>query len=201
MFLVPMSTPGIEVRPLRQMTGGASFTEVFLNEVVLDDGLRLGERGGGWKVATAALAGERKAVGDRSHDTNCRALTLLRTLAERTGQAGDPEVREDWARLYSRLRVARFQQQRMQQLPEASLTGAERAIDKLLLATNQKLLGELAAELLGPAFIADTQQWGTFSWNRWLMGSLGYRIAGGTEEILKTMLAERVLALPREPKP
>jgi acyl-CoA dehydrogenase len=201
MFLVPMGTPGIEVRPLRQMTGGASFTEVFLSGVVLDDRLRLGARGGGWKVATAALAGERKAVGDRSHDANSRALTLLRTLATRTGQAGDPQVREDWARLYSRLRVARFQQQRMQQLPEASLTGAERAMDKLLLATNQKLLGELAAELLGPAFTADTREWGTFNWNRWLMGSLGYRIAGGTEEILKTMLAERVLALPREPRP
>ncbi|HTK61000.1 MAG TPA: acyl-CoA dehydrogenase family protein [Pseudonocardia sp.] len=201
MFLVPMDTPGIEVRPLRQMTGGASFTEVFLNDVVLDDHLRVGERGGGWKVATAALAGERKAVGDRSHDANSRALTLLRTLASRTGQSGDAEIRDEWARLYSRLRVARFQQQRMQQIPEQKLSGAERAMDKLLLATNQKLLGELAAELLGPAFIADPGDWGTFNWNRWLMGALGYRIAGGTEEILKTMLAERVLALPREPKP
>jgi len=109
-------------------------------------------------------------------------------------------VRDAWADLHSRLQVARFQQQRMQALPEASLSGAERAMDKVLLAGNQKRIGDLAAELLGPAFVADTGQWGTFNWNRWLMGSMGYRIAGGTEEILKTMLAERVLGLPREAK-
>jgi alkylation response protein AidB-like acyl-CoA dehydrogenase len=201
MFLVPMDAPGVEVRPLRQMTGGASFTEVFLSDVVLDDGLRLGDEGAGWRVATAALAGERKTVGDRSHDTNARAMELLRTLAGRSGQAGDPRVRDEWARVYTGLQVARFQQQRMQAAPEGSLSGAERAMDKIMLATNQRLIGELAGQLLGPAFVADTGEWGTFNWNHWLMGSLGYRIAGGTEEVLKSMLAERVLGLPREPKP
>jgi acyl-CoA dehydrogenase len=88
----------------------------------------------------------------------------------------------------------------MQALPDSALGGAERAVDKLLLTTNLRLIGELAAELLGPAFVADTGAWGSFGWNRWMMGALGYRIAGGTEEILKTMLAERVLALPREPR-
>ena len=200
MFLVPMDASGIEVRPLRQMTGGASFTEVFLSNVVLDDALRLGDEGAGWRVATAALAGERKAVGDRSHDMNARAMTLLRTLAQRSGQAADPVVRDQWAWLHSRLQVARFQQQRMQALPETALSGAGRSMDKILLATNQRLIGELAAQLLGPAFVADTGDWGTFNWNRWLMGALGYRIAGGTEEVLKTMLAERVLELPREPR-
>lgn len=201
MFLVPMAAPGIEVRPLRQMTGGASFTEVFLSGVELDDSLRLGAEGAGWTVATAALAGERRGVGDRSHETNARAVELLRTLARRTGRDADPLVRDEWVRTYGRLRLARFQQQRMLALPEGSLSGAERAMDKILLADNQRLIGELAARLLGPAFVADTGEWGTFNWNRWLMGSLGYRIAGGTEEVLKIMLAERVLGLPREPKP
>jgi alkylation response protein AidB-like acyl-CoA dehydrogenase len=149
-------------------------------------------------VATAALAGERRAVGDRSHEANARAMALLRTLAQRSGRASDPALRDAWAALHARLAVARFQQQRMQAIPEDRLAGAERAIDKVLLATNQKLIGDLAAQLLGPAFAADTGDWGTFQWNRWLMGSMGYRIAGGTEEILKTMLAERVLGLPRE---
>jgi acyl-CoA dehydrogenase len=198
MFLVPMHSPGIDVRPLRQLTGGASFCETFLTDVLLDDALRLGEQGAGWRVATAALAGERRAVGDRSHEANARAMALLRTLAQRSGRASDPAVRDAWAALHARLAVARFQQQRMQAIPEGGLTGAERAIDKVLLATNQKLIGDLAAQLLGPAFAADTGDWGTFQWNRWLMGSMGYRIAGGTEEILKTMLAERVLGLPRE---
>ncbi|WP_019876027.1 acyl-CoA dehydrogenase family protein [Sporichthya polymorpha] len=200
MFLVPMDAPGIEVRPLRQMTGGASFCEVFLSDVRLDDALRLGEPGSGWKVATSALAGERRAVGDRSHEMNARAMALLATLAQRTGRADDPAVRDAWVALHSRLQIARFQQQRMQATDERTLTGAERAIDKVLLAANYKLIGDLAAELLGPAFVADTGEWGTFTWNRWLMGSMGYRIAGGTEEILKTMLAERVLGLPREPQ-
>ena len=63
------------------------------------------------------------------------------------------------------------------------------------------MLGDLAADLLGPRFTVDTGEWGTFAWHKWRMGALGYRIAGGTEEILKTLIAERVLGLPREPKP
>jgi len=73
-------------------------------------------------------------------------------------------------------------------------------MDKIMLTTNMRLIGELAAELLGTDFVADNGGWGTFAWNRWMMGALGYRIAGGTEEILKTMLAERVLTLPRDRK-
>ena len=194
MFLVPMDAAGVEVRPLRQMTGGASFTEVFLSGVRISDALRVGDEGAGWKVATGALAGERRAVGDRSHEMNARALNLLRTVVD------EPLAREDWIRLYSRLRIARSQQQRSQQQRATDLGGAERAIDKLLLTTNMRLIGELAQNLLGPAFAADTGAWGTFGWNRWMMGALGYRIAGGTEEILKSMLAERVLQLPREPR-
>lgn len=200
MFLVPMSAPGIDVRPLRQMTGGASFTEVFLDEVVVSDDMRLGEAGGGWKVATTALAGERKAVGDRTHEITDRAIGMLRELAVRGGRFDDPLVRQDWARIYSRLRIARFQQQRIHAVPDSQLSGAERGIDKLLVSANLRMLGEVASEILGPRFVADTGEWGTFNWNKWMMGALGYRIAGGTEEILKSMLAERVLMLPKEPK-
>ncbi|MBB6376332.1 acyl-CoA dehydrogenase [Pseudonocardia eucalypti] len=197
MFVVPMDAPGVRVVPLRQLTGGTSFTEVFLTDVRVSDEHRIGAPGEGWRVATGALAGERRAVGDRWHERNARALELLRGLAERTGRWEDPLARQEWARLYSRLRIARFQQERMQQV---ALGGAERAVDKLLLSTNLRLVGELAAELAGPAFTADTGEWGHYGWNRWLMGALGYRIAGGTEEILKTMLAERVLGLPKEPR-
>lgn len=200
MFLVPMRSPGIEVRPLRQMTGGASFTEVFLDDVAVPDRLRLGDEGTGWAVATRALAGERKAVGDRSHELTDRAIDLLRELAIRTGVIDDPHVRDEWARVYANLRIARFQQRRIQALPESALSGAERGIDKLLVSTNLRDIGALAATILGPDFVADTGAWGTFGWNKWMMGALGYRIAGGTEEILKSMLAERVLMLPREPK-
>jgi acyl-CoA dehydrogenase len=200
MFIVPMRSAGVLVRPLRQMTGGASFCEVFLDDVVVPDSLRVGEAGSGWTVAADTLAHERRATGDRSHEIVARATELLWILAMRTGRDRDPLVRDAWARLSANVRAARFQQQRMQATPEAVLTGAERAMDKLLLVNNLRAIGALALDLLGPRFVAETGEWGTFNWNRWLMGSLGYRIAGGTDEVLRTMLAERVLGLPREPK-
>jgi acyl-CoA dehydrogenase len=198
MFVVDMSAPGIDVRPLRQMTGGASFTEVFLDSVEVPDGAVVGAVGGGWSVATRALAGERKAVGDRTHEVTDRAIGLLRELARRTGRDGDPIVRQESARVYSRLRIARFQQQRVQAIPESELTGVERAVDKLLVSSNLRALGDLAATILEQDLVVNTGQWGTFGWTKWIMGAFGYRIAGGTEEILKTMLAERGLMLPRE---
>jgi alkylation response protein AidB-like acyl-CoA dehydrogenase len=200
MFIVPMDTPGIEVRKLRQMTGGASFCEVFLDNVVISDALRVGEPGSGWSVATNTLAHERQATGDRSHELVARATELLWILARRKGRDTDPLVRDAWAKLYTNVRAARFQQERMQETPERVLTGAERAMDKLLLVANLRAIGALALELLGASFVADTGEWGTYNWNKWLMGSLGYRIAGGTDEVLRNLLGERILGLPREPK-
>jgi alkylation response protein AidB-like acyl-CoA dehydrogenase len=171
---------------------------VFLDQVELPAAAVLGEVGGGWRVATTALSGERKAVGDRTHEITDRALGLLRELALRTGRMSDPQVRQQWSRVYTQLRIARFQQQRVQTGDPARLSGAERAIDKLLVSGNLRALGELAATILGQQLVADTGEWGTFAWNKWIMGAFGYRIAGGTEEILKTLLAERVLALPKE---
>ena len=75
---------------------------------------------------------------------------------------------------------------------------AEDGLDKLLVSSNLRALGDLAATILGQEFVVNTGQWGTFDWTKWMMGAFGYRIAGGTEEILKTMLAERGLMLPRE---
>jgi acyl-CoA dehydrogenase len=197
MMVVPMNAGGVDVRPLRQMTGGASFCEVFLDGVEVPDSAVVGGVGAGWKVATNALAGERKAVGDRTHEVNDRALRILGELAVGSGRIADPLVRQEWSKVYTQLRIARFQQQRIRSLPEAELSGAERAIDKLLVASNMRKLGELAATILGQELTVDSGQWGTFAWNKWIMGALGYRIAGGTEEILKTLLAERVLVLPK----
>jgi alkylation response protein AidB-like acyl-CoA dehydrogenase len=73
-------------------------------------------------------------------------------------------------------------------------------MDKLLLVGNLRAIGALALELLGASFAADTGEWGTYNWNKWLMGSLGYRIAGGTDEVLRNLLGERILGLPREPR-
>jgi alkylation response protein AidB-like acyl-CoA dehydrogenase len=161
MLLVPMDAPGVEVRPLRQLTGGASFTEVFLDDACVPDELRVGDVGEG-----------------------CNR---------------EPLVRAALADLALRLEVARHHQLRLQAIPPEELRGPERAVDKLLLADNLRRIGEAAALVLGPSFAADTGEWGTFAWSRWLLGATGYRLGGGTDEILKSMIGERLLGLPKEP--
>jgi acyl-CoA dehydrogenase len=199
MFVVPMDAPGVEVRPLRQLTGGASFTEVFLEDVFLTDDLRVGDAGEGWRVAVSTLTAERTSTGDRSHGMTKRAAELLRALAVRTGANEVPRHRQALADMYVRLEVARCYQRRLQAMPPDALRGPERAVDKLLLADNLRRLGEAAAAILGPAVCADTEEWGTYAWARWILGATGYRLGGGTDEILKTMIGERLLGLPREP--
>ena len=199
MFLVPMNTAGIEIRPLRQMTGGASFNEVFLDGVRVSDGCRVGAAGEGWGVTVSALTAERGAVGHRSHSQTARALGLLRAWVQRSGQSGDPLLRQQLADLEVRLRIARYHQQRMQAVPPEQLVGPEGAIDKLMVSANLTRLGEAAGALLGPRLITDTGEWGTFAWAALLLGAPGMRLGGGTDEVLKTVLAERLLGLPREP--
>jgi alkylation response protein AidB-like acyl-CoA dehydrogenase len=83
-------------------------------------------------------------------------------------------------------------------MPAEAVRGPERAIDKLMLADTLRRLGEAAAGILGPAVCADTGEWGTYAWSRWILGATGYRLGGGTDEVLKTMIAERLLGLPRD---
>jgi alkylation response protein AidB-like acyl-CoA dehydrogenase len=199
MFLVPMDRAGVEVRPLRQMTGGASFNEVFLDGVRLSDDLRVGGIGEGWRVAIDALTAERGSVGHRSHAQTARALGLLRALASREGLGADPLVRQRLAGLEIHLRVARCHQLRMLAVPPDRLRGPEGAIDKLLLTANLGRLSEAASALLGPRLIADSGEWGTFAWGSLVLGAPGMRLGGGTDEVLRNLLAERLLGLPREP--
>jgi len=198
-FLVPMRADGLDVRPLRQLTGGASFTEVFLDDVVVDDSRRVGDVGGGWRVAVSTLAAERTSTGDRSHGMTARAFGLLRTLAQRERRSSDPIVRQTLADLEIRLRVARYHQQRMQAVPPEKWRGPERVLDKLMLSDNLERIGRAAGDLLGPRLTADDGQWGTFAWRSWVLGAPGYRLGGGTDEVLKTMVGERLLGLPKEP--
>jgi alkylation response protein AidB-like acyl-CoA dehydrogenase len=198
-FLVPMHASGVEVRSLRQLTGGASFTEVYLDDVAVDDARRVGDVGAGWGVAVSALTAERGSTGDRSHAMTGRAVSLLRALATRDDTRTDPIVRQSLADLEIRLRVASFHQRRMQAVPPDALRGPERALDKLMLSDNLERIGRAAASLLGPRLTADTGEWGTYAWRSWVLGAPGYRLGGGTDEVLKTMIAERLLGLPKEP--
>jgi alkylation response protein AidB-like acyl-CoA dehydrogenase len=198
-FLVPMDLAGVEVRRLRQLTGGASFSEVFLDNAVVPDELRVGGVGDGWAVALSTLAAERQSTGDRSHALTARGLAMLVALADRLDLRAAPVHRQRLADLAVRLRVAAYHQQRMESRPAGEPKGPERALDKLLLAANLARIGQVASGLLGARLTADTGEWGTFAWGSWILGATGYRLGGGTDEILRTMIGEQLLGLPREP--
>ncbi|MGW2615660.1 acyl-CoA dehydrogenase family protein [Streptomyces sp. NPDC001500] len=199
-FLVPMDATGVDVRPIRQMSGGASFNEVFLGGVRVPDRLRIGRPGQGWEVATTTLAFERTASGGgnrRKGGTFADVLALARSL----GRASDPLVRQRLADLYVRAalraatvdRVARTSAAGGRPGPEASLT-------KLMASDLLTRTGEVAAELMGARISADTGEAGAFAWAQHLLGAPGYRLAGGTDQIQRNLIGERVLKLPPEPR-
>jgi alkylation response protein AidB-like acyl-CoA dehydrogenase len=197
-FLVPLDAPGVEVRPIRQMTGGASFNEVFLSDVRIADDLRLGEVGEGWRVALTTLGFERN--GGSQHGSPGGSFRRLRALAEHLDLAGDPVVRQELAAVYANTRILGFLNERVRGAVRAGQgVGPEGSIRKLLWTQTLTRTGETAARLLGPRILADTGEWGTYAWTEHLLGAPGYRIAGGSDEIQRSIIAERVLGLPREP--
>jgi alkylation response protein AidB-like acyl-CoA dehydrogenase len=198
-FVVDMHAPGVEVRPLRQMTGGASFNEVFLSGVAVPDADRLGEVGEGWKVAMTTLMHERSAMGHSAFG----GVGLLRTdrliaLMRHTGADRDPVARQRFADLFIQLRAARYNQLRLgAQVKAGRAPGPELSMTKLALSANFLRLSEFAGSLLGPKVVADAGEWGTYAWTSVILGAPGYRLGGGADQILKNILAERVLGLPR----
>jgi alkylation response protein AidB-like acyl-CoA dehydrogenase len=193
-FLIPLDTPGVRIRPIRQMSGGSSFSEVFLTDVRIPDELRLGAVGQGWKVALTTLGFERGGSGERGVGGSWeRLLGLARWL----GRTGDPVVRQQLASVYIHQRVRRMNAARAAAAAAAGQPpGPEGSIGKLLWVTGMTEIGQVAASLLGARLTADTGEWGTFAWNDHILGAPGYRIAGGSDEIQRNIIAERVLGLP-----
>lgn len=201
-FLVDMRAPGVEVRPLRQMSGGAEFNEVFLTDVRIPDEHRLGEVDGGWTVALTTLMNERATVGGRSGNSVAAAMSVefLTTLARVHGRDTDAATRRDLAELFANQAATRYlNRQATQRLRAGGQPGPEGSISKLMYSANFSRATTIASEILGPKLVADTGEWGTFSWGEALLSAPALRILGGTEEIMKNILAERVLGLPKEP--
>ena len=195
-FLVPMDAPGVSVRPIRQMTGGASFNEVYLDGVVVEDANRLGPVGEGWRVTLSVLAAERLDSGSLGLANADRAIALAGHLG-RPLTGGEAERTAD---LFVRALVQRLIGLRVTAaLVAGREPGAEASVGKLYATETMRRTSDLVLRLLGPRLVADTGEWGTFAWTEHLLGAPGYRIAGGTDEIQRTILAERVLGLPREP--
>ncbi|WP_037568524.1 acyl-CoA dehydrogenase family protein [Phaeacidiphilus oryzae] len=195
-FLVRMDAPGVSVRPIRQMTGGASFNEVYLDGVLVSDADRLGPVGEGWRVTLSVLAAERLDSGGLGLDNADRALELARHLPRPL--TGAERVRA--ADLYVRTLVQRLIGLRVTAaLVAGREPGAEASVGKLYATETMRRTSDLVAELLGPSLVADTGEWGSYSWTEHLLGAPGYSIAGGTDEIQHNIVAERVLGLPKEP--
>ncbi|MGQ0823816.1 MAG: acyl-CoA dehydrogenase family protein [Actinomycetota bacterium] len=201
MFLVDMHAPGVEVRPLRQMTGGASFNEVFFDEVRVPDSHRLGDIDEGWTVALTTLMNERASIGGGGVGASGAGTSRLIETVRRLGMAADPLVRDRIANLVMHSSVAKYNNLRaMAKIRAGQLPGPEMSIAKLSLTSNMRRTAELASEVLGPRLVADTGEWGTFSWAEYVLGVPGIRIAGGTDEVMRNIIGERVLGLPKEPQ-
>ena len=200
MFLIPMDAPGVEIRPIRQMSGAASFNEVFLSAVQVGDDMRVGPVGDGWKVANATLGFERTASGQAQRRKGGTFEDLLR-LAIRLGKSGDPVVRQQLADVYVRTQLRAATTERVARAAAAGAPpGPAASIGKLVASANLMRIGEVATALLGSRIAADTGEPDGFAWTEHVLGAPGYRLAGGTDEIQRNIIGERVLGLPREPR-
>ncbi|MEZ5209207.1 MAG: acyl-CoA dehydrogenase family protein [Acidimicrobiales bacterium] len=201
-FVVDMKAPGVEVRPLRQMTGGANFNEVFFTDVRVPDTHRLGDVNQGWTVALTTLMNERASIGAGGSGSGMglASITRLQQLCEHFGVSDDPLVRQQLADVYINFQVAKYNNQRaMDKIKAGQLPGPEMSIAKLSLTGNLWRTANFVTDVLGPRVIADTGEWGTFSWGQLLCGVPGMKVAGGTDEVLKNIIGERVLGLPKDP--
>jgi len=199
-FIIPMDLPGIEIRPIRQMSGGSSFNEVFFTDVRVPDSMRLGGEGDGWKVALTTLGFERDHSDGSGSSRVGGGWRHVIATAQAMEATDDPVVRQQLARVYTHERVEGFVGQRAAQLATEGTPGPEGSLGKLLWTEGMTLTSEVVSGILGAKLIADTGEWGTFGWAEHVLGAPGYRIAGGSDEVQRNIIGERVLGLPVEPR-
>jgi alkylation response protein AidB-like acyl-CoA dehydrogenase len=190
MFIVPMHATGVTVRPLRQITGDAEFNEVFLDAVVLSDELRIGSVGDGWKVAVTMLGFERLAVG-----AGHLAIPLDQLGAALGPWRADPSVRTRFGRVASSLLALRHTSERLtEEIAAGRVPGPEAGLVKISSVLSSLAACRLAVDVAGPELLLDPV------WGEQISALPGVRSAGGTEEILRNQVGERVLGLPPEPR-
>jgi len=208
-FLCDMSDPGIEVRPLRQITGEAEFNEVFLTDVRIPDANRLGAEGQGWRVATATLNQERVSIGGRAAPRESGLIGLVAQEWRDRPQSRTPELHDRLLRLWVDAEVARLTGLRLRQKLASGRPGPEGAAMKVTFARINQELSGLELELLGEDGLrysdwtlvrpTEVDMTGRDAGYRYLRAK-GNSIEGGTSEILRNIVAERVLGLPPEPR-
>ena len=201
-FFVAMKSPGIEIKPIKQITGSSSFNEVYFNDVEIPDSQRLGAIGDGWKVAITTLMNERLAVGD----ANGADVEDAFKWAKKQDDNGEPllnnrAVREsiaDWYCEASGLKNTKLRT--MSALSKGQTPGPEASITKIVSAGKLQDIGNFGIDSLDMAGMLKTEDLDIKSFHNAWLGAPGLRIAGGTDEILKNVIAERVLGLPQDPR-
>jgi alkylation response protein AidB-like acyl-CoA dehydrogenase len=192
-FLMDMEQDAVQVRPLRQITGEAEFNELFMEEARIPDENIIGGEGNGWAVAITTLMHERATLAFGLQIAVKRALRQLMDEAKSEGDADDPQVRDHLAQLYIESEVLRLTAYRgLSAIMRDGVPGPEGSLGKWHWAEVNQALTELAMDLRGPRAVLYDDTW-TFRFLRARANS----IEGGTTEILKNIVAERVLGLPR----
>ncbi|MFD7291960.1 acyl-CoA dehydrogenase family protein [Streptomyces sp. NPDC059897] len=201
-LLVPLDQPGVDIRPITQLTGTSEFNEVFFDRARTAASNIVGAPGEGWKVAMATLGFERgvstlgQQVGFR------RELESLIELARHNGSADDPLIRDRIARAWVGLETIRFNALRMLDGAAAGAPGPEASIGKIYWATWHRELGELAMDVCGAdGMLAAGEPYDLDDWQRLFLFSRSDTIYAGSNEIQRNIIAERVLGLPREARP
>jgi alkylation response protein AidB-like acyl-CoA dehydrogenase len=198
-FIVDMSAPGIDVRPLRQITGGANFNEVFLSDVRIPDANRVGDVNDGWRVALTVLMNERMSV---AGNLNVSALAdPLVDLARRTGAIERSDVRQHLAEIYVRATLLTLTGHRVTtKIAKGAIPGPEGSIAKLVWADLMTDIAAAGLDLLGPqGALTGHSAPDEGLWSSTHLFSPGIHLGGGTDEVMRNIIGERVLGLPKEP--
>jgi alkylation response protein AidB-like acyl-CoA dehydrogenase len=200
MFFLDLRSPGIEIRPIKQVSGESHFNEVFFNDVRIPDAQRLGEAGGGWRVALTTLMNERLAIGG-SMPTGFE--DLFDFVAGAQGEDGplldDPSIREKLADWHVRSNGLKFTAYRMfSALSRGELPGPEASMGKLVAGNTMQEIAQFAVDLQGLAGVVSDPELAAAQskFQAMMLRSPATRIEGGTDEILRNIIAERVLDLP-----
>jgi alkylation response protein AidB-like acyl-CoA dehydrogenase len=200
-LLVPMDQPGIAVRPITQLTRTSEFNEVFFDGARTHRDHVVGAVGDGWRVALATLAFERGIALLGYQLGFARELARLVELARQHGRAGDPVLRQRLARAHGELTIMRLNTLRSLSGVDGPVAPPEASIAKLYWGSWHRRLGELALDVLGPAAtILDPGDYALNAQQRTFLFSRSETIYGGSNQIQRNIIGERVLGLPPEPK-
>jgi alkylation response protein AidB-like acyl-CoA dehydrogenase len=195
MFIVPMDAAGVTIRGLRQISGEAEFNEVFFDDVALDPDATVGPIDGGWGTALTTLMFERLTIGGGSEGMGFRADRFAQAIAADPAAASDPEVRTRLGEIATDFLALRFTGYRMlTAIQRGQIPGPEAGLSKVTAVNAAIAAGDLIADVLGPDALGDTE------WAYFISFLPGLKSAGGTEEILRNTIGERVLGLPPEPR-